>query len=325
MSTGTRGRGARGWLASEPPTTAVEVGPDGVTAVTVVSTADGAAVSGFATAPLAPGVVTPALNATNVADRDALAAAVRSAVDALTPRPRRVALVLPDTVGKVSIVRFDQVPARAADLEQLIRWQVKKAAPYRVEDAQLSWIPGVAVPGGGQEFVVTTARRDVIAEYERACDAAGLHAGLVDLATFNLINTAIATAPAGAAGDWLLVHVAHDYVTLAVLRGADLVFFRNRAGADSDELVELVHQTTMYHEDRLGGGGFSRVVVAGAALHAADASGQVQRAIHDRLGAPIEPLEFRGPVTLRDRIAPGPGVVDRLGPAVGVLLRERVA
>ena len=39
----------------------------------------------------------------------------------------------------------------------------------------------------------------------------GVHAGLVDLATFNLMNLQLAS-PAGG-GDWLLVHLAVDYVT----------------------------------------------------------------------------------------------------------------
>ena len=44
---------------------------------------------------------------------------------------------LPDTVGKLSLVRFEKVPAKAQDLDQLIRWQVRKAAPFKIEDAQV--------------------------------------------------------------------------------------------------------------------------------------------------------------------------------------------
>ena len=118
-----------------------------------------------------------ALNAVNVHDAAALTAAIRAALDKLSPRPRRIALVLPDTVAKVSLIRFEKVPAKAQDLDQLIRWQVRKAAPFRIEDAQVSWVPGVALDGGGREFVVTVARKDLIAGYERACEAAGAHAG----------------------------------------------------------------------------------------------------------------------------------------------------
>ena len=65
------------------------------------------------------------------------------------------------------------------------------------------WRPGGR---GGREFVVASARRDIIAEYEGVCTAAGVHAGLVDLATFNLVNLQLASASGG--GDWLLVHLA---------------------------------------------------------------------------------------------------------------------
>ena len=64
---------------------------------------------------------------------------------------KRVALVLPDIVGKLSLVRFEQVPAKAQDLDQLIRWQVRKAAPFKIEDAQIAWVPGMVLPGGGRD------------------------------------------------------------------------------------------------------------------------------------------------------------------------------
>src|SRR3981189_3201888 len=38
--------------------------------------------------------------------------------------PRRIALVLPDPVAKVSLVTFERVPERAHDLDELVRWQV---------------------------------------------------------------------------------------------------------------------------------------------------------------------------------------------------------
>jgi hypothetical protein len=170
---------------------------------------------------------------------------------------------------------------------------------------------------------VTAARRDIILSYERACENAGAHAGIVDMATLNLVNAVIAaSAPAG---DWLLVHVAADYATLAVVRGSDLIFFRNRVAEEDDDLAALVHQTSMYHEDRLGGGGFSRVILAGASSRGADHAERLRRGIEDRLGTAVIPLDFRGAVALRDRIAAAPELLDALAPAVGVIVREQVA
>ena len=102
--------------------------------------------------------------------------------------------MLPDTVAKFSLIRFEKVPAKTQDLDQLIRWQVRKAAPFKIEDAQLAWLAGVALPDGGREYLVTVARKDVIESYELACVAAGAHPGIVDLASVNLVNAVLASA-----------------------------------------------------------------------------------------------------------------------------------
>ncbi|OFW09725.1 MAG: hypothetical protein A3H96_01285 [Acidobacteria bacterium RIFCSPLOWO2_02_FULL_67_36] len=270
----------------------------------------------------------------------ALAAAIKTVLDKLTPRPRRCALVVPDLVAKVSLLRFEKIPPKLQDLDQLIRWQMRKAVPFKIEEAQVGWVPGIVPPDGGREFVVTAARRDIIESYERACEAAGAQAGIVDIASLNLINSVLAApgaAPAGDASrasgasgvtptnDWLLVHVGPGYGTLAVVRGRELIFFRNRSTTADDDLADLVHQTTMYHEDRLGGGRLARVVLAGASSRGAEGAERLRRDLEERIGGPVETLDFRAAAALRDRIAAGPGLIDSLAPAVGVLLRERVA
>ena len=100
-------------------------------------------------------------------------------------------LVVPDTIAKVSLLRFEKVPARAADLAALVSWQVRKSAPFPADQAQLSYVPGAEVDGA-REFVVTMARRDIVTEYEAVCQDAGVHTGVVDLATFNLVNAVLA-------------------------------------------------------------------------------------------------------------------------------------
>jgi Tfp pilus assembly PilM family ATPase len=314
------------WLSNRPPAAAVEINPRRVTAAVIAEQGGTRVLSSYAGEPLPPGAVDSTLNAINVHDAAALTAAIRSVLDRLSSRPKRIALVLPDTVGKLSLVRFEKIPAKVQDLDQLIRWQVRKAAPFKIEDAQVSWVPGVALPEGGREYIVTVARRDIIESYERACEAAGAYPGIVDLATVNLINAVLGTDGRGApASDWLLVHIAADYSTMAVVRGSIVISFRTRPSEKDDDLADLVHQTAMYHEDRLGGGGFSRVVLAGASLRGPDAVDRLRREFEGRLGVRVEPLDFRGAVALRDRIAAAPELLDSLAPAIGLILRERVA
>src|SRR5690349_1655398 len=100
------------WLANRPSSAAVEINPRRVTAAVIGDQGGTRVLTSYAGEPLAPGVVEATLNGPNVHDRAALSAAIRIVLDRLSPRPKRIALVLPDTVGKLSLVRFEKVPAK---------------------------------------------------------------------------------------------------------------------------------------------------------------------------------------------------------------------
>jgi len=218
-------------------------------------------------------------------------------------------------------VKFAQLPARAQDLDQLVRWQVRKSAPFAIDEAQVSYVAGRRADDG-HEFIVSLARRETIEEYEGLCAEAGAHAGLVDLCTFNVINAVLAANGAPAA-DWLLVNLAPDYASIALMRGPDLLFFRSRAADADGTLADLVHQTAMYYEDRLSGAGFARVVLAGAAAtrQAAELD-EMRRSLEERLGAAVETIDPRAAAALTDRITAAPALLDTLAPLVGLLLRD---
>jgi Tfp pilus assembly PilM family ATPase len=273
----------------------------------------------------------PSLTAANTHDRATVLTALNRVLERLG-RPRRVGLVVPDVVARVSLIRFEKIPPKAQDLEQLVRWQIRKAAPFPIEEAQVSYVFGQQAPDG-QELIVSMARRSVVEEYEALCTQAGAHAGLVDLATFNVINAVLAGAAAPAANvpagsgpsgtpsmdDWLLVNVAADSASIAILRGPHLIFFRNRAADTDGTLADLVHQTAMYYVDRLSGAGFARVMLTGGGAEA----GEARRSVEERLSTPVETIDPTSLVTLTDRISASPALLDALAPLVGVLLRGR--
>jgi type IV pilus assembly protein PilM len=276
---------------------------------------------------LPPGMVAPSLNTGNIGDPKAVAAALRRVFEQIGARPKRVALAIPDSVAKVSLLRFEKVPQRARDLDELVRWQVRKAAPFRIEEAQLSYVPSLRAADGSTEFVVVMARKDIIREYEAACEEAGAQAGVVDLATFNVINAVLAD-PRAPADDWLLVHVTHEDATMAILRGDSLVFFRNHVADGEAGLADMVHQTAMYYEDRLSGTGFGRVVLAGGGSPAAQAgqdADYLRRALEQRLGTKVDAVDPRNAATLMDRITASSELLDALAPLVGLMARHRAA
>jgi type IV pilus assembly protein PilM len=282
-----------------------------------------ASIVAHASEPLSAGVVVPGLAGPNITDPVQVATAVGRVLNTVG-RARHVALVVPDSAAKVSLVRFDQAPPRGRDLEAMLRWQVRKSVPFRVEDAQITWADGQTLDGGGREFVVALARQDVIAQYEVAVTAAGAHAGLVDLASFNLVNLLLASGDQR--HDALLVHLAPDFVTLIIMRGGRVIFYRHRGSEGEESLADLVHQTAMYYEDRLSGRGFGRVMLAGATQGAAGAAGgeRARQALEDRLRVRVEPVSFSDLASLSDRNAT-PLLFDDLASMVGILAREPAA
>ena len=146
----------------------------------------------------------PASSAQNIADVPALSRIVaRTLTELGGSRPSRVSLIVPDTVAKVSLLKLESVPPRASDLQEIVRWQIRKTAPFPIEQAVLSISPGARSADGASEFVVAVSREDVIHQYEQACLMAGAHAGLVDLSTFGVINSILrARRRRAATGCW---------------------------------------------------------------------------------------------------------------------------
>ncbi len=310
-------------LQSPPPDVALAIDTGHVAGARLDTRGGRVVIAAYAVEALPAHAVAPRLAAMNMADLGVVSQAVRLVLDRLG-RPRRAALLIPDASVKVSLIRFEKVPARASDLAELIRWQVRKSAPFSLEQARVSFTPGARVADGGHEFVVTVGRHDVLDQYEQVVAAAGAHAGLVDLASFNVINGILA-AGAAPGGDWLLVYVAPAYTTLAVIRGGQMIFYRTRAAGDEEgPLTDLVHQTAMYYEDRLQGSGFERVLLAGASAIPGGPE-TWQRSLAERLRIVVEPVDPLLGANLTDRISATPELLDALAPLVGVLLRDRKA
>jgi type IV pilus assembly protein PilM len=309
------------WIASPPPDAAVEIAADRVSVAVAAERGGGLAVQAYAVEPLPAGAVVASLTSSNIHDRAAVVSALRSALNRAGTRPRRVALVIPDLSAKVSLVRFDTLPARREDLDQLVRWQIKKASPFPLEEALVTSTPGARGADGSAEFLIVTARRDVVAEYEAVCDELKIYAGLVDLATLSVVNLFLGGAEVPDR-DWLVVHLRPDYTSIVIMRGEHVIFFRNRPEGDDASIADLVHQTAMYYQDRLSGDRFSRVFLGGSG-RVMGAVESARRSLEERLGASVEPIDPTRVASLTDRISVTPDVMDVLGSLVGMALRTR--
>ena len=308
------------WLTSPPLDAAIEIAPEAVSIAVLGGRDSNHVVQGYAVEPLPVGAVTPALMTGNIIDRGAVVQAVRAACESVGVRPRRAALVIPDLAAKVSLLKFEKVPTRRDDLDQLIRWQMKKSTPFPLDDACVTHSPG-ARSVDGNEYMVVAARRDTIRDYEGVCEEVGIEAGLIDLATLAVVNLFL-TSGSSASGDWLVVHMRPEYTSIVILRREDVIFFRNRAEGDPEALQDVVHQTAMYYQDRLNGKGFARVLLGGIG-RTPGAVDLARRNIEEHMGTIVEPIDPTRGAQLTDRIHATPELMATLSPLVGMLLRAR--
>src|SRR5436190_20953229 len=104
------------------PDIAVEIAAGRVSAASLERRGGQATITAHAIELLPDAALVPSLTAVNTHDRASVMTALNRTLERVG-RPRRVGLVVPDVVAKVSLVRFERVPPSAADLDQLVRWQ----------------------------------------------------------------------------------------------------------------------------------------------------------------------------------------------------------
>lgn len=128
----------------------------------------------IAASALPAGAVVPSAVQPNLADAGAVAAAVRRLLDSHDGHGQPATLLLPDLAARLAVLSFDALPAKAAELEPLARFRLRKSLPFAEDQALMS-----CQPLGGGRLLVAFADRGRIAEYEDCLEAAGALAAVV--------------------------------------------------------------------------------------------------------------------------------------------------
>lgn len=230
------------------PQSAVEIAPEGALAASLPG---GGAAPVYAFAALRPGALSPGVGGTNVMLADAVADALRSAIEQVSPRSRSVTLIIPDMAVRVFMLDFDSFPAKPLEAIPVLRFRLRKAVPFDAEHAALSY---QVLPQSSREPVrvlVTVMPGPVLAEYEAAVRAAGFEPGAImptGLAALAALN------PSEGA---LAANLGSTALTTSITSGDDLLLYRtidlpeDNAGRVA-EVQRSVAVAAAYFEDKMG-------------------------------------------------------------------------
>jgi type IV pilus assembly protein PilM len=236
---------------------ACEITPEGVIAARQTEGRGQDAEATMAFAPLPPGIVRPGLPtaedpAPNFTQPALVVAALRKALDEVAGREKQLTLVVPDAAVRVLLMDFDSLPAKLQDALPIVRFRLKKLAPFDVDDAAVSYqIMRPHKPVQNQMRVLATVMPAVLrAEYESAVRAAGYEPGVV------LPSTLASLATLATEGASLVINRNGNSLTTAITQGEELVLHRTLELPENDqwhheELAKVVSVAMAYFEDTL--------------------------------------------------------------------------
>jgi len=232
--------------ASGRPPAAVELSPEGVLAGSLSAPGHPPV---YAFKALPAGAFVPSLAEANLVAKDAVVAAIRSALDQVSPRSRAVTLILPDILVRVFILDFDTLSHKPEEAYPVLRFRLRKMVPFEVEHAGLSY-QILSENRDECRVLVAVIPGPVLTEFEAAVRAAGYEPGAVvpsSLTSLEVVDSMEAV---------LAVNLSSHTLTTSITNGNDLLLYRTLdlpedAGLRLTEVQRGIAVAAAYYEDKL--------------------------------------------------------------------------
>jgi type IV pilus assembly protein PilM len=203
----------------------------------------------FAVRPLPADALHPQPVRENLADREAVAAAVAAALEVAqsdagkTARRREIAVLLPDVSARVTLLSFEKVPENPDEALALIKFRLKKSVPFDVDEAAIAY---QAADGAGEVLVALTPY-PVVRQYERIFEDLGYLPGEVGVSTLAGINLVVDSGD-GHAGTMLLRNTGNS-TTIALTQRGKLRVMRTAESDGAGELFHDIYSSAVFYQD----------------------------------------------------------------------------
>ncbi len=167
---------------------------------------------------------------------------VRDLVQGLAGPIKAASLVLPDSWLRLTFTEIAELPRKHQAREEMLRWQLKRLVPFRVEDLRISAAQVTPFPAQEQpvRLLIGFAIELLLSQIESAFEAAGIELG-------RIVNTTLALAASlehaidarDLAG---LVAVYPEAYTLSFFRRGEPLLYRYKASSDVFASGAAVHR-----------------------------------------------------------------------------------
>lgn len=137
---------------------------------------------------LSAGLLHPSPRVTNISDPARLKAAIQEVLNPIAAGEERLALILPETVGRLFTLEVETPFTSKTEGEKIIKWQLKRSLPADFEATVLDFQVLDQREDGRKRLLVAAVARNVLAEYEAVVAAAGYFPVLIGFHSLFLHN-----------------------------------------------------------------------------------------------------------------------------------------
>jgi len=190
------------------------------------------------------------LNSPMFRDRIGVAAALKSALEAVSPNGRDWTLILPDACTRILILDFDTLPAKPQEILPLVRFRLRRMIPFDADTAAVSYQllkPSGVTNGSPVQVLAAAMPAEVREELESLLRESDREPGTLLPASL----AALAAVPE--TGSHLLVHTGENSITTTITSNGELLLYRRTEYSEGElgERAQAVLIAAAYYEDTL--------------------------------------------------------------------------
>jgi hypothetical protein len=232
----------------------------------------------FAVIPLPPGLIVPSLTKPNIASVPDFVTAMKSAIAKAEAKSMKMSLAIPDASAKSAIYVMDTLPSSESERQQLLKWKLKKAVPFNVEESHLSYWEK-KTSNGKHVLLTVCICREVLNQFEDAFQKMGIQMGYVTLSSFAAVEFLAHFDPEAIQKSVLLLRLGATDTSSLIMQEGRVSFFRHseRNGYEEpalapttpkptqtpyQEIYDELYPCVIYYQDKLSSQPLAKIYVA---------------------------------------------------------------